>query len=227
MGYALKRGTKWTAEEYLAFDRAAPEGEKYEFIDGEVVPWSGDWKAMAGASTAHNRIMLAVSSLLFNQLRGKPCEPFNSEQRVQMMDGGYVYPDVFVACEPEFLDAEFDTVTNPVVIIEVLSPTTERKDRTSKFNRYRQIPSLRDYILVEQNFIGVTHHSRAEDGEHWWTRVLERLDEELVLSSIDCRLKVEEIYERVRFDEPSDSPENVMPPEESQEEPETDNSNGS
>lgn len=205
VGYALPKREGWTAEEYLAFDRAAPEGEKYEFLDGQVVPWNGDWKSMAGAAKSHNRVTLALSGLLFNQLRGKPCEPFGSEQRVQMPAGNYVYPDVFVACEPEFADSTFDTVTNPVVIFEVLSPSTAKKDRTTKFRRYQAIFTLRDYVLIEQDFMAVYHHARAEDGQQWFLRVLSNPDEELVLDSIGCRLQLGEIYERVQFDDETDS----------------------
>ena len=200
MGQALKKRTGMTPEEFLEFDRAAPEGEKYEFLDGEVVPWNGDWKSMAGASTPHNRVALTVSGLLFNQLRGKPCEPFGSEQRVQMPGGNYVYPDVFVACKPEFVADKFGTVTNPVVIFEVLSPSTAKKDRTTKFRRYQAIPSLRDYIFLEQDFMAAYHHARADDGQQWFLRVLSQPDEELVLDSIGCRLKLSEIYERVQFE---------------------------
>lgn len=204
VGHALKKRTGMTPEEYLAFDRAAPEGEKYEFLDGKVVPWNGDWKSMAGAAKSHNRITLRLGTMLDNQLRGKPCEPFGSEQRVQMPAGNYVYPDVFVACEPEFADNTFDTVTNPVVIFEVLSPSTAKKDRTTKFRRYQAIPTLRDYVLMEQDFMAAYHHARAEDGQQWILRVLSQPNEELVLDSIGCRLKLSEIYERVQFDATED-----------------------
>jgi Uma2 family endonuclease len=213
MAQALKKETPWTPEEYLAFDRAAPEGEKYEFLDGKVVPWNGDWKSMAGASRSHNRIMLRLGSMLDTRLRGKPCEPFGSEQRVQLPGGGYVYPDVFVACDTEFADEKFDTVTNPVVIFEVISPSTAKKDRTTKFRRYQRITSLRDYVLIEQEFRAIYHHSRAEDGQHWWLRVLSQPDEELILDSIECRLPLSEIYERVEF------PEDEQEAETSNEEP--------
>jgi len=208
VGYALKKRERMTPEVFLAFDRAAPEGEKYEFLDGEVVPWNGDWQSMAGASKSHNRVTVTLSGLLFNQLRSKPCEPFGSEQRVQMPGGSYVYPDVFVACDPEFVDEQFDTITNPVVIFEVLSPSTAKKDRTTKFRRYQAIPTLRDYILLEQDFMAAYHHARTEDGQHWLLRVLSQPDEEIILDSIGCRLKLSEIYERVQFAATEEDPEN-------------------
>ena len=205
MAQALKKQEKqkvWTPEEFLAFDRAAPEGEKYEFLDGKIVPWNGDWQSMAGASTSHNRITgHAVCLFCIQQLRGKPCEPFGSDHRVQAPGGNYVFPDIFVACEPELLDKEFDTITNPVVVFEVLSPSTAKKDRTTKFRRYQRIATLRDYVLIEQEFMAIYHHSRAEDGQHWWLRVLSLPDEELVLDSIECHLPLSEIYERVTFAE--------------------------
>ena len=211
MGYALKKQGPWTEEEYLAFDRAAPEGEKYEFLDGEVVPWSGDWTAMAGGTTSHSRIAGNVFAFLHAQLRGKPCEPFVAEHRVRPPVGNYVYPDVFVACEPEYVDNEFDTITNPVVIFEVLSPSTAQKDRTTKFRRYQAIPTLRDYILIEQDFMAAYHHARTEDGQHWLLRVLSQPDEEIVLDSIGCRLKLSEIYERVQFAPAEEEPEDNEP----------------
>jgi Uma2 family endonuclease len=117
-------------------------------------------------------------------------------------DSLYTYPDVIVACNPEFLDDEFDTVTNPVVIFEVLSPSTADFDSRPEFNRYRQIPTLRDYILVSQERMSVEHRSRSlQTGEdHWWVRVLERPEEELVLDFISCRIKLEQLYERISFD---------------------------
>ena len=87
------------------------------------------------------------------------------------------------------------------MIFEVLSPSTAKKDRTTKFRRYQTIPSLRDYILLEQDFMAAYHHARAEDGQKWFLRVLSLPDEEIVLDSIGCRLKLSEIYERVRFPE--------------------------
>lgn len=182
-----------TPTEYLRRERAAEFRSQY--VDGHVY-------AMAGASKEHNRLVLALATHLYNQLRGKPCEPFVTEMRVRTPgDSLYTYPDVIVACNPEFLDNEFDTVTNPVVIFEVLSPSTADFDSRPKFNRYRQIPTLREYVLISQERMSVEHRSRSlqTEEDHWWVRVLETPEEELVLDSINCRIKLEDLYERVTF----------------------------
>lgn len=180
-------------EEYLRLEREAEE--KSEYFDGTI-------KAMAGASPSHIRITNAISGLLFTQLRGRPCEAMTAEQRVRTPNNrSYTYPDVLVACKPEYANDGFSNLTNPVVIFEVLSPSTEQLDRTKKFARYRTIPTLRDYILVSQNSMLVEHYSKATqlDREHWWVRFLENPEDELVLDSVGCRLKLADIYERVEF----------------------------
>jgi Uma2 family endonuclease len=181
-------------QEYLAQERVAEQ--KSQYLDGEVF-------AMAGASTAHTRITGNIHALLWTQLQDKPCEPLMLDQRVRTpSDDLYTYPDVLVVCGPEYSDDEFDTVTNPRVIIEVLSPSTRDFDHSTKFNRYRTIPSMEDYVLVAQDRVLVEHRSRyaGTDRERWWTRILEHSEEELILDSIGCRIRVSSIYARVNLD---------------------------
>lgn len=119
----------YTAEEYLAFERSAEM--KHEFISGEIV-------AMAGATREHNLITGNTARELGNQLIGTPCETYSNDLRVGTTPGDYVYPDVVVVCEePKFEDATFDTLLNPTVVIEVLSKTTEARDRHRECQRHR------------------------------------------------------------------------------------------
>ena len=132
---------RFTPEEYLALERQAEY--RSEFFHGEIF-------AMAGASREHNLIAGNVSRELGNQLKGRPCETYQSDMRVKVSDTGlYTYPDVVVACgELAFEDDEVDTLLNPTLLIEVLSESTESYDRGKKFGYYRTIQSLAEYLLV-------------------------------------------------------------------------------
>jgi Uma2 family endonuclease len=184
----------YTPQEYLEIERRATY--KSEFIQGHIY-------AMAGASTAHNRLTSNAHGLLHAQLRGRSCEAMSQDMRVKVSAAGdYTYPDVLVVCDPQFDDQHQDSLLNPTVIIEVLSSSTAAFDRGDKWVLYRDIASLQDYILVEQSRVSVEHYSRQPDGS-WKLRVYEAPEEILTLSSIDCTLRVEEIYERISFHTPS------------------------
>jgi Uma2 family endonuclease len=138
-----------------------------------------------------------TGSSLHGQLRGRTCQPFAQDMRVKVRATGlYTYPDVLVACGAEF---EGDTLLNPSVVIEVLSPTTEAYDRGDKFAHYRRLVSLTDYVLIAQDRMRIEHFQRQPDG-NWLLRVAEAADEAIELTSINCRLDVSEVYERVVFD---------------------------
>ena len=193
------RGYRWSEAQYLDFERHAEN--KHEYRDGEVV-------AVPPCSINHSRLMVGLGARLHQQLQDTSHEAMMGQMRVRVPDGSfYAYPDVLVVGEPICTDAEDDTLTNPIVIVEILAAETEVFDRKGKFDNYKQIPTLRDYVLIEQDFMAIYHHSRAEDGQHWWLRVLSQPDEELILDSIGCHLKLSEIYNRVQFDEPQDEPE--------------------
>src|SRR5712692_10164216 len=130
-----------TPEEYLARERDAEH--KSEYFDGEIF-------AMAGGSPQHSAIIFNVNGLLFPQLRGGPCRGFNSDMRVKVSETGlYTYPDLVVLCgEPQFDDEHQDTLLNPTLIVEVLSPTTKAYARGDKFSHYRWLESLQEYLLV-------------------------------------------------------------------------------
>jgi Uma2 family endonuclease len=178
----------YTAEEYLALERAAPN--KSEFVDGEIY-------AMTGASRAHNLISVNLARDLSAQLKGRPCETYVNDMRVKAAKArGYHYPDVAVVCgQPELEDREADTLLNPTVLIEVLSPSTEAYDRGGKFANYRKISSLREYLLVAQDSPRIEHYRRQ--GEFWILTEAEGLDSSLALEAIGCVLSLREVYERV------------------------------
>lgn len=180
---------RYTPKQYLEIERKADF--RSEYVNGEML-------AMAGASREHNRITLNLGSALTEKLRATPCEPFTTDMRVQISATRYTYPDVVAACEPEFQDSSLDVLINPLVIIEVLSPTTESDDRGWKFAHYRRSPTLTDYIMVAQNRPSVEHYSRH--GQDLWTlREYTSLSDILLLESLSCEIRLEDIYERITF----------------------------
>jgi Uma2 family endonuclease len=178
----------WTAAEYLAWERAAPE--KHAFYRGEIF-------AMAGASREHNLLVANIVRLLGNALLERPCETYPSHMRVKVPATGlYTYPDASVVSgEPQFEDTAFDTLLNPLVLVEVLSESTERYDRGEKFESYRTIPSLRDYVLITQERALVEHFARQPDGS--WLLREHRAGGAVELGSIGCALAVDELYRKV------------------------------
>ena len=180
--------THFTPDEYLVLERKA--AYKSEYFRGEIV-------AMSGASRAHNLITLDIATEINNQLREQDCEVYSSDMRVQITNSeAYFYPDVVVACnEPKFEDDFMDSIINPVLIIEVLSPSTEEYDRGEKFEYYKQLSSLKEYILVAQDRISVEHY--AKQGTEWELNTLENPTDILPLSTIKCTLTIKDIYRRV------------------------------
>ena len=178
-------------QQYLAIERAA-EGRS-EYLDGEMV-------AMTGGSRNHGLIAGNLVRELGTQLRDRPCEVYPSDLRVQVSPTGlYTYPDVVVVCgEPRFEDGELDTLLNPTVIVEVLSPTTESYDRGRKFEHYRTLGSLAEYLLVAQEQPRIERFLRQGDGL-WLFGDAAGLAAVLTLPSIGCELALAEVYAKVRF----------------------------
>jgi len=179
-----------TPAEYLALERNARE--KSEYVNGRVY-------AMAGASRVHNLIVASILRELGVKLRGRPCEAYASDMRVKVQHTGmYTYPDVVALCEePRLEDEELDTLLNPSVIVEVLSPATERYDRGEKFAHYRRLISLQEYVVVAQDMRRVEHFRR--EGDHWVLTEINDPGGELRLPSLECVLKLADIYDRVDF----------------------------
>lgn len=186
---AIPQFPTMTETEYLAFDRASDT--KHEYIHGEVV-------AMSGASEAHNLITVNCLVALKNGLHGKPCKVYPSDMRLKVAATGlYAYPDVSVVCgEAQFSDDALDTLLNPTVLIEVLSPSTERFDRGRKAQAYRQLPSLQVYLLIAQDVARVEEYRRQ--AENTWI-LIDHTDStaQINLSSIGCRMTLVQLYEQV------------------------------
>jgi Uma2 family endonuclease len=182
--------TKVTEEQYLAMDRAAEL--RSEFLDGQMI-------AMSGASLVHNRLQGNIYAEVRAALRDRNCEAFNSDLRIRVSARVYTYADVSVVCgKPVLADERQDILLNPVVIFEVLSPSTEKYDRGVKFQHYRTIDSLKDYILVDQDQVRIEHYSRETDNT-WTLHDHEKLDDELKITSIGVSLPLGRIYDRVEF----------------------------
>ena len=183
----------WPADKYLAWESEQPT--KFELIDNDIV-------AMSGASEAHNIITGNVTTSLNVQLRKKPCKVYPADMRVQVKrQTTYTYPDVVVVCgQPRFrADAKPSTLQNPMLIFEVLSPSTEDIDRNRKFGQYLQLPSLEGYFLVSQDKPRVESYTRHSDG--WLYQDHVGLDAELKIDAIGVSLSLEDIYHKVPFEQ--------------------------
>jgi Uma2 family endonuclease len=180
-------------QDYLDHERAS--AIRHQYFRGEVF-------AMSGASREHNVINGNLFRSVGNQLAGGPCEAYMNDMRVKVSPTGlYTYPDMAVACaERQFEDDHVDTLLNPIVIAEVLSQSTEAYDRGGKFAQYRQIRSLREFLLVSQDQVSVEHYVR--DGEQWVLTTLSDLKDVVVLPSIGCQVAVRDIYDRIEFPAP-------------------------
>jgi len=191
---------KLTVAEYLAIERAAEF--KSEFYDGVMYPLHhpDGPVGMAGASREHNRVKENLIGELFARFKGGPCLTFSSDQRVRLTASGmFAYPDIAVVCDPpEFATNDRDTLTNPRVIVEVLSPSTEKYDRGFKFAQYRQQASIREYVLVSQDEPLIERYVRQPDGT-WVLTVFADPAGEFALSSAPARVPLADIYRGVEF----------------------------
>jgi Uma2 family endonuclease len=186
---------KLTPAEYLAIERAAPF--KSEFFNGEMF-------AMAGATPAHNTVKENLIGEIYGRLKGGPCRSYSSDQRVKVEPSGlYTYPDIVIVCgKPEFDPLDSDTLVNPQIIIEVLSPSTERYDRGAKFRHYQQCPSIQEVVLVAQDRIQVDRFVRQADG-NWLLTVFADRAAQFSLTTVPVSFPVADIYARV--DMPTES----------------------
>lgn len=157
---------------------------KHEFVNGDVF-------AMAGASKNHDRIAGNVFAELRSHLKGSPCEPFGSDLKVRTPSGSYYYPDCMVVCENDD-DDEYFTQT-PVILVEVISRSTRKNDEQIKRLEYINIPTLKEYVLIEQDFVDVTVYRQSED----WHSTHYFLGDEITFESIGLTLAVADIYDRV------------------------------
>jgi len=183
---------KWTVEDYLAFERASEE--KHEYLAGDIY-------LMTGASRKHNLIGVNLARILGTQLLGRSCEAYINDMRVRVSAKNYTYPDFKVVCStPEFEDAEVDTLLNPTLIIEVLSPSTEQYDRSKKFQNYRTLDSLQEYILISQDAPRIERYLRQENGQ-WLFSDAALLESTVEITSIGCSLPLSDVYDKVKFEQ--------------------------
>jgi Uma2 family endonuclease len=182
---------KLSVQDYLALERTDPE--KHQYIDGEIF-------LMGGASATHNLITANIVGELRMALKSKPCRVYANDLRVKVNPAGlYTYPDVVVTCgEERFDDQQEDTLLNPIVLVEVLSDSTEAYDRGGKFAHYRRLESLRDYVLVSQNEPLVECFSRQAD-QRWLLSEARGLEATLLLPSLENGLALAEVYAKVAF----------------------------
>jgi len=176
----------------LEGERAAFESRS-EYLDGEVF-------AMTGASLEHNTIVMNIGRELSIQLKGHPCRVYANDMKVLIRSANVgTYPDLVAYCgEPELLDDRRDVPLNPGLIVEVLSDSTKAYDREGKFALYRQVPSLREYLLVSQDRVRVECYRRGTD-DHWPLTDYVRLEDRIPLKSLDCTLVLAEIYDKVEL----------------------------
>lgn len=169
--------------EYLAVEKISDI--KHEYIDGHVY-------AMSGAHANHNRISMNISVAFANHLKGKPCQPYASDMKVKV-GSKYFYPDVLVDCS----DLNDYFTESPIILVEVLSKSTRRMDETTKRLIYLQIPTLQEYVLIEQDFVKIEVVRKSEG----WQPMRYYLGDEITFESIGLTLTVEEIYQRVNNEE--------------------------
>lgn len=183
---------RWTVEEYLAYERTSEQ--RHEYLNGEIM-------LMAGATENHNLIVTNLLASLHAQLRQRPCRVYPGDMRVKISRVGvYTYPDVSVICgTPQYEDDRRDTYLNPALVIEVLSPSTESYDRGRKFQFYRTLPSLQEYVLVAQDTQRIERYVRQADGM-WLLEDAHEPNAAMKLESIDCVLTLADVYEKVEFE---------------------------
>ncbi len=205
----LKKEKKYyTPEEYLAFEET--EDYKSEYYNGEIF-------AMAGGSANHNRIAGNFYAVLNVAFEKEPCEAFSGDMRLLVKQSGlYTYPDVVVVCgRLEFVANRTDTITNPVLIVEVFSKSTENYDRGQKFEFYRAIPTLQHYLLIDQDRVYLEHFKKTKEG--WWLlKEFNELDqtlkieppafetpafEALALEALAFEISISRIYNKVELED--------------------------
>lgn len=179
----------WTEDEYLKFEESSKV--RHEFMDGEIF-------SMAGGTRKHNLITTNITRVLGNHLEEADCEVYASDFKVKIRENHHVYPDVAVACD-EIITSNNDTILhNPLIVFEVLSKSTEQRDRGDKAEDYFRMESLQDYVLVSQNRVRVEHFSKQKKNE-WTLKIYESLEDVLEIKSIKCKIQLKLIYLKLKL----------------------------
>lgn len=183
---------KWTLEEYFEFESTSET--KHEYFQGEIY-------AISGGSPKHSLIAGNTYASLHGQLRKQPCRVYTSDLRLSISAVGlYTYPDIMVICgELEYAFTRRDTVTNPVLVVEVLSPSTESYDRGKKFQHYRTLESLQEYVVISQDAAHIERFTRQPDGD-WLLHAAEGIEDTLELRSVSCTIALADVYDKVDFE---------------------------
>jgi Uma2 family endonuclease len=186
----------YTAQEYL--EAEVNSQERHEFINGEII-------LMAGGSPNHNEITSILNAILRVSLKGKPYSIFASDQRLWVPQlNNYTYPDVMVVAKPiELQSGRTDTITNPLLIAEVLSKGTKAYDRDEKFASYRSIPSFQEYLLIDQYRVRVEQYSKT-DVNKWLFSEYSSMSDRLMLTSVQVEIAIADLYENIEFSESGD-----------------------
>lgn len=188
-----QKNNKITLKDYLEVERTS--AIRHEYVDGEIF-------AMTGASLNHNRVNGNMFNEIKNQLKISPCDAFASDMRVKVNElETYTYPDIVVVCGDIELEKikGLETLVNPDVIFEILSDSTEAYDRGKKFQHYRFLPSLQEYILVAQHHCLVEKYVRSDDGS-WRYFTYETMEQTITIESIQCEVLLSDVYYRVEFE---------------------------
>lgn len=192
----VERKSSYSVEEYLAMEAASVQ--RHEFFKGEIF-------AMSGGSIDHGAIAVNWTSEIRSKTKGSGCRGFNSDVKVHIeSENAFVYPDASIVCgEIELYEEKNHTILNPIVIIEVLSDSTEAYDRGFKFHKYQKIPSLKEYIITSQTSPNVEVYRKEQDG---WTSYqrYSKPDEDVVIKSLGISVPMSEIYYQVSFSEKRD-----------------------
>lgn len=181
----------FSPKEYLELERKAEY--KSEYFNGEIF-------AMSGASKNHNKIAANLTALIWNKLRNSKCKVYGSDMRVNISESGLLtYPDLTIVCEEEkFLDKEFDTLLNPTIIIEILSESTEKFDRGIKFEHYRKINSLKEYLLVSQTSPKIEQFIKQADGK-WLYSESVGLNSIISIPTIEFELPLNDVFFNIDY----------------------------
>ncbi len=181
---AIHTPERLTVEEYLAWEES--NFEKHEYIDGEV-------RCMAGASRRHNQIIMNAGSTIWSQLADASCSVLSSDMRVKVGAARYVYPDLSVICDEVMFERDNEMeLLNPVLVVEVTSPSSIEYDRGDKRDFYFDVPSVQSYLVIDQHRVYADLYSRASSG--WMIEVFSALEDVIPLVSLNCELPLSQVY---------------------------------
>jgi Uma2 family endonuclease len=188
---ALYNKTTFTVEEYLEFEKS--RAEKHEYYKGEIF-------LMSGAGARHNLIFSNLFIQLGNKLKGTPCKPYGSDMRIHVVQNTlFTYPDISVICGDIVTSPrDEDTAIEPVVLVEILSPSTRNYDKGDKFKLYRDIPTLKEYILIDSDAITIEIY-RINERNHWELEEYKSLEHRLMIPSLDISISLADIYEGTKL----------------------------